>query len=59
MLALEEKFGIGIEELLRSLYVDQNMSITDIGKELGCTYVTIFKWLQRAGIRSRKIKFEV
>lgn len=53
---IENKEGIGIEELLRRKFVDENKSIEKIANELGISYVTTFRWLRMAGIYSRKLK---
>lgn len=53
---IETKLGGDIEEILRSLYVDKNMSVDQIGRTLNLSYVTIRTWLRLAGIRSRMIK---
>lgn len=55
MLNVENKKQQNIEELLRMMYVDQNMNIYDICEELGISYVTALKWLQHAGIYSRAL----
>lgn len=44
-----------IEETLRRLYVDENLSHHDMAKELGISYVSVGKWLNKAGIYSRKL----
>lgn len=56
MLKTEENKGIEIEELLRRLFVDEGKSTECIAEELSISYVTAFKWLQLAGIYSRKIQ---
>lgn len=55
ILHIEEKFNESIEELLRKLYVDENHSIHTLARELGITYVSAYKWLNRAGIYSHKL----
>jgi len=54
----ETKIGGDIEEILRYLYVDKNMPVKDMCKVLGTSYVTTLKWLELAGIYSRKIRVE-
>lgn len=56
MLEIEEERGVNIEEVLRELFVDQNKSTKKIADELSISYVTAFKWLQQAGIYSRRLK---
>lgn len=40
------------------MYVDANYPVTLIAKTLGVSYVTANKWLNMAGIKSRRINFE-
>ena len=56
MLEVEDKFGVELEELLLTLFVDKNMSTYTIAKELGITYVTARKWIKATGIYSRRLK---
>lgn len=58
MLKIENNFNLPIEEILRQKFVDENKTITQIGKELNITYVTVIKWLSLAGIYSRRLKLE-
>lgn len=55
MLEIEEEKGECIEEILRSMFVDENKSIDTITKELRLSYVTTIKWLKQAGIYSRRL----
>ncbi len=55
MLEIEKREGEKIEEILRIKYVDEKKSINQICKELRISYVTLFKWLEKAGIYSRGI----
>ncbi|MDD2493883.1 MAG: DUF1492 domain-containing protein [Tissierellia bacterium] len=55
MLLIENNKKQNIEELLRIMYVDQNMNIHDICRELNISYVTALKWLGQAGIYSRML----
>lgn len=56
MKLIEEKEGVEIEELLRIKFVDENKSTETVANELGISYVTAFRWLNSAGIYSRKLK---
>lgn len=56
ILQVEEKFGVNIEELLRKLYVDEGKTSRVIAQEIGVAYMTVQKWLPRAGIYSHKLK---
>lgn len=58
MLKIENNFNLPIEEILRQKFIDENKTITQIGKELNITYVTVIKWLSLAGIYSRRLKLE-
>lgn len=56
MLQVEKDLGVNIEEALRFLYVDEALSVQAISEMLRVSYVTAWKWLQLAGIYSRKLK---
>jgi DNA-binding transcriptional regulator LsrR (DeoR family) len=47
--------GEEIEELLRTYFVDDNMSQHDIARKLNISYLTVVRWLKRAGVRHRRI----
>jgi DNA-binding transcriptional regulator LsrR (DeoR family) len=47
--------GEEIEELLRIYFVDDNMSQHDIARKLNISYLTVVRWLKRAGVRHRRI----
>lgn len=55
---IELKLGGGIEEILRSMYVDQNLPVKVIAKTLGVSYATAHKWIKLAGIRSRRLRVD-
>lgn len=55
---IESRYGLNIEEILRKLFVDEDKSHMAIASELGVTYLTVVRWLDRAGVRSRKIDLE-
>lgn len=52
---IEERYQTSIEELLRRMFVDENKTIDEMLDELGVSYVTLLKWLDKAGIYSRKL----
>lgn len=54
---VENKFNANLEELLRRMYVDSDMSINSISKELSINYRTTWKWLKMSGIYSHKLNF--
>lgn len=55
MQTIESNQGVEIEELLRRLFVDENLSIEEIGKRLQLSYPHVIRWLRLAGVRSRRI----
>lgn len=55
MLGIEEEKGECIEEVLRSMFVDENKSIIDITNKLNLSYATTISWLKQAGIYSRRL----
>lgn len=56
MKQVENNVGVGLEEKLRQLYVDEHKSINQIAQILQISYATAFHWLKKAGIYSRKLK---
>lgn len=52
---IEERYQTSIEELLRRMFVDENKTIDEMLDELGVSYLTLLKWLDKAGIYSRKL----
>lgn len=55
MKRIETTYGEEIEEILRHLYVDEEYTLTHIGRTLNISYVTVVRWLRLAGLRHRKI----
>lgn len=41
------------EELLREMYLDRGMKMAEIGDELGCSTITISRWLRKYDIKTR------
>lgn len=58
MLRMEKFYGKQIEELLRELYIDEEMTIEQISNELLICNKTTWTWLKEAGIRTRQMKWE-
>lgn len=56
MKEIESKLGGDIEEILRILFVDEELPVKIIADKLGTSYVTAHAWIQLAGIRSRRLK---
>ncbi len=50
---IELQKGVSLEELLHSMYIEQQLSIRDIAKELGIHYHTVNSWLDEMGIKKR------
>lgn len=54
MQLLEARFGKPIDELLRSLYVDEGLTVEEVGQRLDLTKGTVSRWMERFGITSRR-----
>jgi DNA-binding transcriptional regulator YiaG len=52
---IETTHGEEIEELLRRLFVDEHLSQHAIANILNISYLTVIRWLKRAGVRHRRI----
>lgn len=50
---IELQKGVSLEELLHSMYIEQQLSIRDIAEELGIHYHTVNSWLDKIGIKKR------
>lgn len=55
MKQIETAYGLPIEEILRRMFVDEGLPSTSIQRTLGISNVTLIKWLQQAGVWSRKL----
>lgn len=44
-----------MEELLRRLFVDEHLTQHEIARKLQISYLTVVRWLKKAGIRHRRI----
>lgn len=58
MLKVEKEFGEEIEELLRRLYVDEDLNFRQIADKLKIHYTIVSKWMRYASISSKKIDLE-
>lgn len=56
MTSIESREGDLLEETLRKKFVDENKSTQQIADDLQVSYLTAYRWLQKAGIYSRKLK---
>lgn len=54
MQLLEAEHGRPIDELLRSLYVDDELGVEEIAGRLHLTKGTVSRWMARFGIQSRR-----
>ena len=58
MLEIERLFGEEVEEVIRKLYVDDNVSLLDMCDILSISNLALLSWLKQAGIYSRKLDLE-
>lgn len=54
MQRLEARLGKPMGEILRELYVDRELTLEQVGKELGITKGAASRWLDRFGIDARR-----
>ena len=50
---IELQKGVSLEELLHSMYIEQQLSIRDIAEKLEIHYHTVNSWLDEIGIKKR------
>lgn len=50
---VEQEMGYELEEVMRTLYVDEKLTQIQIAQELGVTYQTVINWLTWSGVYSR------
>ena len=55
MKSIESEKNELIEEVLRKLYVDKNMTTNQVAHELSINYSTAFDWLKKSGIYSHQL----
>lgn len=51
----EKELNEPIEEVIRRMYIDENKTILQIGKEIGLNKLSIAKWMKIFGLRGRRI----
>jgi len=51
---IERWKGVSLEHLLRSLYIEKNLSMDDIAKELSVSIGVVHRWLNQYGISKQK-----
>lgn len=54
MQLIEAEYDRPIEELLRSLYVDDGLLVDEIAEKLHLTKGTVSRWMARFGIAARR-----
>ncbi len=54
MQRLEARLGKPMGEILQDLYVDQGLTLEQVGRELGITKGAASRWIERFGIPSRR-----
>ena len=47
-----------IEEVMRQLWVEEELTVTDITKQLRISRETTRKWLRKAGIHSKRLHLD-
>lgn len=55
IIELEQTLGEPLEHVLRRMYVDDNTPTHTIAQTLGVSYLTVVRWLAKAGIYTRKL----
>lgn len=55
MLEVEHHLGEPVEQYLRRRFVDDEMGLSQLAEELNISYRTLLKWLEIAGIYSRRL----
>lgn len=50
---IEAAWGEPMGDILRRLYVDEGLTVAQVGERLGQTKGTISRWLERFGIQTR------
>ena len=55
ILELELTLGEPIEIVLRRMYVDEHLPTHTIAQSLGVSYLTVVRWLAKAGIYTRRL----
>ena len=54
MQLIEAEHGLPIEQLLRALYVDEELGVEQIADRLRLTKGTVSRWMARFGIPARR-----
>ncbi|MCL8207262.1 MAG: DUF1804 family protein [Actinomycetia bacterium] len=51
---VEATWGRPLAEILRELYIEQNLTIPEVADRLGVAWSTVLRWLRKAGITPRR-----
>lgn len=54
MQRIEGRLGKPIDQILREYYVEQGLTVEQVGQKLGQTKGTVSRWLARFGIEARR-----
>lgn len=54
MQRLEARLGKPMDEILRDLYIEQGMTLVEVGAALGITAGAVSRWLAHFGIETRR-----
>lgn len=54
MQRVEARFGKSIDQVLRELYVDEGLTVEQVGAKLGITKGAVSRWLERWSIETRR-----
>lgn len=54
MQRLEAEHGESMADLLRRLYIDECLTVEQVGQRLGITKGAASRWLERFGIETRR-----
>lgn len=57
MLEIEQEFGAPIEVILRRLYIEEGMTLKEVGRELGVTAPAISRWMDLFRIPRRQAQW--
>lgn len=52
---IEREYGKPIDEILREMYVDKEMTMKDIASALDVNLRTVQRWVKECGIKARKM----
>lgn len=52
---IEREYKMPIEDLLREMYVDKEMTMKEISETLDVNLRTIQRWVKECGIKARKM----